>query len=74
MWTWLRWLIVILSGVSVAAFPRPEGVTPEGWTLFAIFIATIVGSVVQPLPGSAVVLLGVVATVVTGALKPADAL
>ena len=35
--------------------------TREAWTLLAIFIATIVGSIVQPLTGSAMVLLGVVA-------------
>lgn len=58
----------------IYVIPRPEGVTRESWTLLAIFIATIVGSIVQPLTGSAMVLLGVVATVVFGALKPFDAL
>ena len=72
--TWVKWLIVIGVGVVISLLPRPEGVTREAWTLLAIFIATIVGSIVQPLPGSAVVLLGVVATVVSGSLKPFDAL
>ena len=72
--TAVKWLIVIGIGVIIAVLPAPENITRESWTLFAIFIATIVGSVVQPLPGSAVVLLGVVATVVAGALKPFDAL
>ena len=58
----------------IAALPRPEGVSPEAWTLLAVFIATIVGSIVQPLPGSAMVLLGVIAAVIFGALKPVDAL
>lgn len=72
--TILRWAAVIGVGLGIAIFPRSEGVTREAWTLLAIFIATIVGSVVQPLTGSAMVLIGVIATVVTGALKPADAL
>jgi DASS family divalent anion:Na+ symporter len=63
-----RWLIVIGCGVLIAAIPRPEGVTREAWTLLAIFIATIVGSIVQPMSGSAVVLLGVIATALFGAL------
>ena len=71
---WLKWFIVIGCGVLIAVIPPPEGVTREAWTLLAVFIATIVGSIVQPLRGSAMVLLGVVATVVTGALKPSDAL
>ena len=69
-----RWLIVLGCGVLIAIIPRPEGVTREAWTLLAIFIATIVGSIVQPLTGSAIVLLGVIATVIFGALKPFDAL
>ncbi|MGH9945930.1 MAG: DASS family sodium-coupled anion symporter [Pyrinomonadaceae bacterium] len=71
---WFKWLIVIGVGVVITIIPRPEGVTPEAWTLLAIFIATIVGSIVQPLTGSAMVLLGVIATVLLGALKPTDAL
>jgi DASS family divalent anion:Na+ symporter len=70
----VKWLIVVVAGVAIAVLPLPEGITRAGWNLFAIFIATIVGSIVQPLPASAVVLLGVIATVVTGALKPFDAL
>lgn len=72
--TFLKWLAVIGVGVVIALLPRPEGVTQSAWTLLAIFIATIVGSIVQPLTGSAVVLLGVVATVLFGALKPIEAL
>ena len=56
-----RWLITIGVGVAIALIPPPEGVTREAWTLLAVFIATIVGSIVQPLTGSAIVLLGVVA-------------
>jgi DASS family divalent anion:Na+ symporter len=66
--SWLKWLIVIGCGVVIAIIPRPEGVTREAWTLLAIFIATIVGSIVQPITGSAVVLLGVIATALFGAL------
>ncbi|MDM7923011.1 MAG: DASS family sodium-coupled anion symporter [Pyrinomonadaceae bacterium] len=70
----IRWIATLGTGVVIAAFPHPEGVTREAWLLFAIFIATIVGSIVQPLTGSAMVLLGVIATVLFGALKPAVAL
>ena len=72
--TILKWLAVIGVGVVIAILPRPEGITREAWTLLAIFIATIVGSIIQPLTGSAIVLLGVVATVLFGALKPVEAL
>ena len=69
-----RWALTIGAGVIIAIIPAPDGVTREAWLLLAIFIATIVGSIVQPLTGSAVVLLGVTATAVFGVLKPFDAL
>ena len=59
---WLKWLIVLGCGLGIALIPPPEGVTREAWTLLAIFIATIVGSILQPMTGSAMVLLGVIAT------------
>lgn len=58
---WVKWLIVLAVAAGILIAPRPEGVSYEAWTLLAVFIATIVGSIVQPLTGSAMVLLGVVA-------------
>lgn len=71
---WFKWFVVVASGGLVFIAPRPEGVTAEAWTLLAVFISTIVGSIVQPLSGSAMVLLGVVAAVIFGAMKPGPAL
>ena len=65
---WVKWLITVGVGVLIYISPRPEGVTNEAWTLLAIFIATIVGSIVQPLTGSAMVLLGVVALALSRAV------
>ena len=70
----LRWLITIACGVLIFVLPRPEGVNREAWTLLAVFIATIVGSIVQPLTGSAMVLLGVVALALFRALPIEKAL
>lgn len=64
----VKWLIVLAVGAGVAIIPLPEGVTREAWTLLAIFIATIVGSIVQPLTGSAIVFLGVVALAISRAV------
>jgi len=72
--SWLRWLTVIGSAVAISLAPIPSGISRESWILFAIFIATIIGSIVQPLKGSAMVLLGVVATILFGALPIEKAL
>jgi divalent anion:Na+ symporter, DASS family len=70
----VRWLIVLAAVGIVLAIPRPAGITSESWRLLAIFIGTIVGSIVSPVPAGAVVLLGVAALAVTNAMPPARAL
>src|SRR5215207_8085313 len=69
-----KWAIVLACALAIALVPVPEGVTPQSWRLLAIFAATIVGSIVRPIPGGAVVLLGVTALALTGTLSPVDAL
>lgn len=64
----VKWLITIGVGVGIALIPPPEGVTRDAWTLLAIFIATIVGSIVQPLTGSAMVFIGVIVLAATRAV------
>ncbi len=71
---WWRWLVVVAVALVILAAPIPSGVTPKGWHLLAIFLATIVGSILRPLPAGAVVLLGVCAIAVTGTMTPADSL
>ncbi|HSA57449.1 MAG TPA: DASS family sodium-coupled anion symporter [Gemmatimonadaceae bacterium] len=70
----LRWLAVVAAAAVILAFGPPAGITVQSWRLFAIFAATIVGSIVRPLPAGAIVFLGVCAIAVTGTMTPADAL
>ncbi|HEX6622872.1 MAG TPA: DASS family sodium-coupled anion symporter [Pyrinomonadaceae bacterium] len=63
-----KWAVVLACAFAIALAPMPAGVTPQSWRLLAIFAATIVGSIVRPLPGAAVVLLGVTATALLGVL------
>lgn len=57
----LRWGVVLFVPVGILLIPVPEGITPQSWRLLAIFAATITGSIVRPIPGGAIVLLGVTA-------------
>ncbi|HEV8368416.1 MAG TPA: DASS family sodium-coupled anion symporter [Pyrinomonadaceae bacterium] len=57
----LRWGVVLLVAFGILLIPVPAGITPQSWRLLAIFAATITGSIVRPLPGGAIVLLGVTA-------------
>ena len=57
----IRWAIVLFVAVGILLIPVPSGIKPESWRLLAIFAATITGSIVRPIPGAAMVLLGVTA-------------
>jgi DASS family divalent anion:Na+ symporter len=72
----LRGLLFLVAVYAVVVYliPRPESVKPEGWRLLGIFIATIVGSITQPMPGGALVLVAVALSSLLGGLKIEDAL
>src|SRR5215831_8784584 len=63
-----RWAPVLLAGVIVLLIPVPAGITPQSWRLLAIFVSTVTGLILQPLPGGAVVLFGVLASALFRAL------
>ena len=52
-------ILVVVYLVVVYAIPKPAAVKPEGWRLTGIFAATIVGSIIEPIPAGALVLLAV---------------
>src|SRR5918912_3427504 len=70
----MKWGVVVGCALVVALMPVPGGITPQAWRLLAIFIATIIGSILRPVPGGAMVLLGVSAIVLVGALPVDEAL
>lgn len=70
----LRWAIVLFVAVAIMLIPVPAGIIPQSWRLLAIFAATITGSIVRPIPGAAIVLLGVAALPVFRVLTINEAL
>ncbi|MCH4009982.1 anion permease [Companilactobacillus sp.] len=48
---------------------KPAGVSLLAWHMFAIFVATIIGCITQPLPIGAVAIIGFTLTVLTGTVK-----
>ena len=53
--------------------PRPDGVVPQAWNLLSIFLATVAGLVLSPLPVGAWAFLGLTTAVVTKTLTFAQA-
>src|SRR6185503_9651914 len=70
----LRWGIVLAVAAGILLIPVPAGITPQSWRLLAIFAATITGSIVRPIPGAAIVLLGITALPVFRVLPINEAL
>jgi DASS family divalent anion:Na+ symporter len=70
----IKLCFALVVGLAVGRVPLPQGVTSEAWDLFAIFVATIVAIVLEPLPMGAVAVLGIAATTLTGTLTVQEAL
>ena len=70
----LSLLIVFLVGLAIWIIPAPSGLNTQAWQLFAIFVATIVGFIIKPLPMGAIAILGITFTALTGTLGIKDAL
>ena len=69
-----RGLLTLGLMVILWWIPVPEGLALQAWHLFAIFAATILGFILQPMPLGAVALAGVTFSALTNTIKPAQAL
>jgi len=67
-------ILALVYVFVVYVIPKPDTVKPEGWRLTGIFIATIAGSITQPIPGAALVLLAVTLSALFGGLTVESAL
>ncbi|KAB2603369.1 dicarboxylate transporter 2 [Pyrus ussuriensis x Pyrus communis] len=66
----IPFIISIAVGIAVRFFvPKPVEVTPQAWQLLAIFLSTIAGLILSPLPVGAWAFLGLTASIVTGTLS-----
>jgi transporter, DASS family len=61
---WNRLLIVLIIGLIIWFIPPPDAINLNAWHLFALFVATIAGFILQPIPIGAVAFCGIT----TGAL------
>ena len=69
-----RFLALVAVGLAIWFMPIPAGIDHKAWHLFAIFVATILGLILQPLPMGAIVLIGMTSTTLTETLSVGDAL
>jgi len=67
-------LLVMLLGASIWFSPVPEGLNVEAWRLFAVFAATILAVILQPLPMGVICFASLTLCALIGVLKPAQVL
>ena len=63
--------LLALAGIYIAiahVMPAPEGIEAQDWRRVGVFFATIGGLMLQPMPGSQVVLVGIAGMIVLGGL------
>jgi L-tartrate/succinate antiporter len=54
-----RAAVPVAAGVLIALLPVPVGLKPQAWYHFAIFVATILALVMEPVPGAVAGLMGI---------------
>ena len=67
-------IFTVLVGIVLWFLPVPAGLKPQAWHMFAIFVATILGFILHPIPIGGVALIAVGLTGFLKVLKPAEAL
>jgi di/tricarboxylate transporter len=58
-------LAPIIAGVALLFVPIPEGLKPNAWYYFALFVAVIIALILEPIPAASVGLIGVTAATVS---------
>ncbi len=65
-------LITLAVLVAIWFIPAPEGVVPEAWHLFAIFVATILGIILKAAPMGTMCMIAIALTAMSQVLAPGD--
>lgn len=71
---WYKAAIPLVVGAVIYFLPTPDGIDPGGMHMLGIFVATILGLILQPLPTGAVALVGLSLAMVTKTMTTGAAL
>lgn len=67
------WPVLVAAVIWFCSGFRPEGISLDAWRILAIFVGTIIGCIVQPLPIAGVAIIGVTITVLLKVVPMEDA-
>ncbi len=66
-------IITLVIGLAIWFVPVPNGLSPEAWHLFAIFISTIIGIILKAAPMGTMCMVAIGVTAFTQVLAPESA-
>jgi L-tartrate/succinate antiporter len=65
----VRAAVPIAVGAAIAILPVPDGLTPDAWRYFALFVTIITAIITEPMPAAAIGLAGVSIAAVLGLVR-----
>jgi L-tartrate/succinate antiporter len=65
-----RALVPIIVGIIIVAIPVPAGLKPNAWYYFALFVATIIAIILEPIPVAGAGLVGIALAATLGLVDP----
>jgi L-tartrate/succinate antiporter len=65
-----RAIVPAVLGGIIALIPTPDGLTPNAWHFFALFVTVVAALVTEPIPGPVIGLVGVTAAALLGLVAP----
>ena len=69
----IKGIVCVALGLILFFLPVPAGVDPRGMHMLGIFIGTILALILQPLPTSAVAIIGLALAMATGSMSTKEA-
>lgn len=70
---YLKQFFVFLFGITLWYLPTPEGLSPQAWHLFSLFISIIVAVIIEAFPIFTASIIGLSFTILTQTLAPKEA-
>lgn len=67
-------VVIFLIGAIIWFIPPPEGLQVQAWHLFAIFVSTIIGLILKPIPMGSMAILALTVIMITETLTLQEAL
>lgn len=62
----MPWIAIVCVWLGMWAFPAPTGLEPKAWKLFGLFVPTILGIILKPMPMAPMCLLSFTIATFTG--------